>query len=43
MQTYKILILEDDFEAVSKIMAELYNLEGFAKDIMEEIKGILNS
>lgn len=28
MQTYKILILEDDFEAVSKIMAELYNLEG---------------
>ncbi len=29
MQTYKILILEDDFEAVSKIMAELYNLEGY--------------
>lgn len=28
MSTYKILILEDDFEAVSKIMAELYNLEG---------------
>jgi len=28
MKTYKILILEDDFEAVSKIMAELYNLEG---------------
>ncbi len=28
MNTYKILILEDDFEAVSKIMAELYNLEG---------------
>lgn len=28
MQTYKILILEDDFEAVSKIMAELYKLEG---------------
>lgn len=28
MQTYKILILEDDLEAVSKIMAELYNLEG---------------
>ena len=28
MQTYKILILEDDFEAVSKIMSELYNLEG---------------
>jgi hypothetical protein len=23
MQTYKILILEDDFEAVSKIMAEI--------------------
>lgn len=28
MQTYKILILEDDFEAVSKIMTELYKLEG---------------
>jgi len=28
MKIYKILILEDDFEAVSKIMAELYNLEG---------------
>ena len=28
MQTYRILILEDDFEAVSKIMAELYKLEG---------------
>jgi hypothetical protein len=28
MKTYNILILEDDFEAVSKIMAELYNLEG---------------
>lgn len=28
MDTYKILILEDDFEAVSKIMAELYTLEG---------------
>ena len=28
METYKILILEDDFEAVSKIMAELYKLEG---------------
>lgn len=28
MKTYKILILEDDFEAVSKIMAELYKLEG---------------
>ncbi len=28
MQTYKILILEDDFEAVSKIMAKLYPLEG---------------
>lgn len=28
MKTYKILILEDDFEVVSKIMAELYNLEG---------------
>ncbi len=28
MKTYKILILEDDFETVSKIMAELYNLEG---------------
>ncbi len=27
MKTYKILILEDDFEAVSKIMAELYDLE----------------
>jgi len=27
-KTYKILILEDDFEAVSKIMAELYTLEG---------------
>lgn len=29
MNTYKILILEDDFEAVSKIMADLYNLEGY--------------
>ena len=28
METYKVLILEDDFEAVSKIMAELYKLEG---------------
>ena len=28
MSVYKILILEDDFEAVSKIMAELYKLEG---------------
>lgn len=28
METYKILILEDDLEAVSKITAELYNLEG---------------
>lgn len=28
MKTYKILILEDDFEAVSKIMAKLYALEG---------------
>jgi len=28
MDTYKILILEDDFEAVSKIMGELYKLEG---------------
>ena len=27
MKTYKILILEDDFEAISKIMGELYNLE----------------
>lgn len=29
VKTYKILILEDDFEAVSKIMAELYKLEGY--------------
>lgn len=29
LKAYKILILEDDFEAVSKIMAELYNLEGY--------------
>ncbi len=28
VETYKILILEDDFEAVSKIMAELFLLEG---------------
>ena len=28
MKTYKILILEDDFEAVSKIMYELHFLEG---------------